>query len=128
MNLDINSLVTIVVAIFSSAGFWQWIANNTGKSARNEIANLRKDLERMQAEEEEREIKNARRRILRFSDEILNDIKHSKEYFDSILSEDITAYKHYCSEHPEFPNGKTVLACENIESVYKRCLAEHKFL
>ena len=123
----IGAVVSIIVAIFGSTGFWQWVGSNSNKIIKTELAGIRKDFENLKTSEDRKEVKNARRRILRFNDELLNDMKHSKEYFDDIL-DDTTTYKRYCLEHPEFPNGKTVMAIENIEAVYRKCLTEHKFL
>ena len=69
----------------------------------------------------------ARTHILRFNDELYNGIKHSKEYFDQQL-EDIDRYDHYCEQHPEFKNSRTVMASDNIRETYNRLLKEHKFL
>lgn len=69
----------------------------------------------------------ARVRILRCSDEITRGVRHSKEYFDQTL-EDINNYNQYCSDHPDFKNRKAVLAIENIERVYEKCLQENDFL
>ena len=69
----------------------------------------------------------ARVRILRCSDEITRGVRHSKEYFDQTL-EDINQYNGYCSNNPEFLNRKAVLAVENIERVYEKCLQENDFL
>ena len=48
---------------------------------------------------EEERARQARQRILRFSDEILFEKGHSKEHYDEIL-EDIDKYEAYCKEHP----------------------------
>ena len=68
-----------------------------------------------------------RYRILRFNDEILHDLRHSKEHFDQVL-EDITRYETYCHEHPEYKNNKAVLAIENIKRVYQKCSNDNTFL
>jgi hypothetical protein len=69
----------------------------------------------------------ARRRILRFNDELLRNLDHSKEYFDDIL-EDVKIYDDYCEEHRDFPNGKTVMATKNIKHCYEQCMEKHSFL
>ena len=69
----------------------------------------------------------ARVRILRCSDEITRGVRHSKEYFDQTL-EDINNYNLYCGAHPEFKNRKAVLAIENIERAYEKCLQDNDFL
>ena len=63
------------------------------------------------SEEEKEQLKEAlatRRRILRFNDELLQKIKHSKEMFDDTLK-DITDYDNYCRTHPDFKNKKRYL-------------------
>ncbi len=70
---------------------------------------------------------NRRYRILRFNDEILHDEKHTKEHFDQIL-EDITEYKKYCKDHPDYKNSRAEMAIKNIERVYEKCAREGTFL
>lgn len=70
---------------------------------------------------------SARRRILRFNDELLQDMKHSKEMFNNVL-DDITSYTNYCETHKGFKNQKVVLAIENVKRVYQNCMIEHDFL
>lgn len=76
---------------------------------------------------DEREAVLARTHILRFNDEIYNDIHHSKEYFDQTL-EDITTYERFCEAHPQFANTRTVLASQNIKDTYRELHDKHKFL
>lgn len=69
----------------------------------------------------------ARVRILRASDEILHNMKHSKEWFDQ-LNDDITFYETYCAKHPEFRNNKATHAIANINAVYAKALQDNDFL
>lgn len=80
----------------------------------------------IQKTEEER-IDRARTRILRFNDEILMDMEHSKEHYDEIL-EDIDKYEDYCASHPNYENNKAILAIKTIKEEYLYCLEHHKFL
>lgn len=70
---------------------------------------------------------NARYRILRFNDEILQGKRHSQEHFDQI-TQSITEYERYASDHPKYPNGKATAAIANIKRVYQRCLEKGTFL
>ena len=92
---------------------------------------LEKKIDNMKISEEEKEqLKEAlaaRRRILRFNDELLLKIKHSKEMFDDILK-DITDYDNYCRTHPDFMNQKAVFAEQNVGKAYKKCMEENDFL
>jgi hypothetical protein len=126
-NIIIGGFVSVIVAIFGSAGFWQWVSNQGNKEIKAEVKKIRVEFGELKEADELKEIRNARRRILRFNDEIINHVKHSREYFDDIL-EDVTAYESYCRENPDFRNGKAALAIENIERVYRECMKEGKFL
>lgn len=47
--------------------------------------------------------------ILRFYDELIEQKKHGKEYFNEMIDV-IAEYNKYCQSHPNFPNGKTTIA------------------
>ena len=66
-------------------------------------------------------------RVLRFGDELLHDVRHTKEHFDDVLR-DITEYEKYCLEHPEFENDQMHITAEHIKETYHKCLREHSFL
>ena len=126
-NIIIGGFVSVIVAIFGSAGFWQWVSNQGNKEIKAEVKKIRVEFGELKEADELKEIRSARRRILRFNDEIINHVKHSREYFDDVL-EDVNAYESYCRKNPDFRNGKAVLAIENIERVYRECMKEGKFL
>lgn len=73
------------------------------------------------------EAQRARTQILRFNDEIYDGKLHTKEHFTEILDA-IDRYNHYCENHPDFKNMRTVHAQERINDVYKKCEKEHGFL
>lgn len=113
---------------------FEWIGNLFMSGVKKDIKDLNEkvtgvqsDIVEMKAESREAEAKAARNRILRFGDEVYQGIHHSKEYFDHILA-DISNYKKYCKEHPEFQNEMTVMTVQHIEAIYQRCLEEHDFL
>lgn len=126
-NILIGGFVSVIVAIFGSAGFWQWVSNHGNKEVKAEIKKIRLEFSELKDADEVKEIKSARRRILRTNDEIYNHVKHSREYFDDVL-EDVNAYESYCRKNPDFRNGKAALAIENIERVYRECMKEGNFL
>lgn len=76
------------------------------------------------------EAREARVRILRFADECRRGEKHSKEHFDTVLSEggDVDIYEDYCSKHPKFPNSKTTTSVKIIKELYEDCLKDNKFI
>lgn len=116
------------------SSLFRWLGNLFMAGVKKDIADLngeiqlvKNDLNEMKDENREDKAKAARNRILICSDEVYQGVRHSKEYFDNILA-DITFYKRYCDEHPEFQNEMTVMATQRIESIYKKCLEEHGFL
>lgn len=91
------------------------------------VDNLEKKVEKMDEEEQLQRAKDARTRVLRFGDELLHDVRHTKEHFDDVLR-DITYYEKYCNEHPEFENDQMHITAEHIKETYHKCLKEHSFL
>ena len=69
----------------------------------------------------------ARRRILRFADEIRSKVRHSKEHFDNIF-DDIKYYRDYCREHQDFENDRANISINIIEETYKKCNDQNDFL
>lgn len=117
---------------------WTWMTRHVGRAINGEVMEqvkgLNKKIERMEvnlndarAADERRDIEQRRVRILRFGEELLRNIRHTKEHFDQILI-DITAYEKYCSEHPEFENDVTTETIGHIKNVYHQCWEEHSFL
>jgi len=110
---------------------WSWIARAIGRAINAEVIEkvdkLEKDLGNLKSNTEEQAAKACRIRILRFGDEILHDVHHSKEHFDQILL-DITEYDKYCREHPDFKNNMTEITTNRIMSTYEECLEDHSFL
>lgn len=70
---------------------------------------------------------NARYRILRFNDEILQKKLHSLEHFNQVLSL-ISDYELFASSHPSYPNGQATAAIANIKRVYQSCFENDSFL
>lgn len=74
------------------------------------------------AEEDRYKADLCRTRILRFSDEIRRDIKHSEESFNNVL-EDIDYYVAYCEQHEDvYINSKADAAIKNVKDVYNLCI------
>lgn len=79
--------------------------------------------------DDERNANLLRTQILRFNDELVDDLRrpHTKEHFDEILSI-IDDYEDYCKTHENYKNNKCVHAIANINRVYDERLAKHDFL
>lgn len=119
-------LVPIIVAMFASAGFWNWISNRKGCTEKL-IEDLSNKLDAFMEKSEENQIKTIRLRILRFDDELRLNIRHSREYFDNIL-DDIAEYKKFCDSHPLFRNEKVNHAVDHINKAYDKCHQDNDFL
>lgn len=110
---------------------WTFFAKKVGKALNGEVINqvelLGKDVQSLRKDLEEREAAAYRIRIMRFGDELLHDIHHSKEHFDQILL-DITHYEAYCESHPDFLNNVAQATIDNIKRTYSKCMEERSFL
>lgn len=110
---------------------WSALARAIGRAVNgeliNEVSNMKHELIDIRNDLGEKAAKDGRVRILRFGDELLHDVKHSKEHFDQILL-DITEYEQYCEAHPEFKNNMTAMTTQHIKHTYEKCVEEHSFL
>ena len=141
-------MTTVIIAALAAPGFWEIIkmmislANETltgkKKASLDEIGekldiqgkkidSLERSFARKEVEDEEKEAKAARRRILRADDEIRTKVKHSKDFFEDILR-DIDYYENYCDTHPHFKNKCAESAIRNVSETYDQCKAENSFL
>ena len=89
--------------------------------------NTKQQLEEHIREDKESKVDECRTRILRFNNELLRDVPHTKEEFHEALR-DIDFYEAYCREHKEYKNGRAVHAIANIGRVYDERLQKHDFL
>lgn len=136
-----NELIGVLLALLGSATLlqiapvkidpWTWLARKLGQAINGEVIRRMEKLEQAVAEiqqrAEERAAVSARIRILRFGDEILHGVHHSKEHFDQVLL-DITEYEQYCRDHPDFANQMTVLTQKHIMETYSACFERQTFL
>ena len=106
---------------------WSWIGKVLNKDILYKLEKVEKDVAEVKREVGESSAVTSRYRILRFDDEILHDVKHSKEHFDQILL-DIDVYEKFCEEHPDFKNNLAVMAIEHIKEIYSKCSRENSFL
>ena len=68
------------------------------KSFTDQIQGVKEDVKALSDSQAEKSAVDARRDILRFNDELLNDVSHSHEMFMQIL-DDIATYNKYCDDH-----------------------------
>lgn len=115
------------VAIVTASAIWDFIKFLITRKDKRQATNndLREAIENLSDKVDRNQAILARTHILRFDDELLNDVKHSKEYFCQQL-QDIDTYEVYCERHPSFKNSYAVSAAEHIKRTYLKLLEEHK--
>lgn len=110
---------------------WSWIAKKIGRAINGEVLDkvdgLGQELADHKEKSEERHATLCRAHILRFGDEVLHGIPHSKEGYDNILL-DIDSYEEYCDKHPGYKNNVAVATIEHIKKMYQKHLEEDSFL
>ena len=116
---------------------WSWIAQRLGRAFNadvlNELDELKKEQEGTRSKledhiktDEENRADERRANILRFNNELVRDIPHTREEFLEILT-DIDVYERFCREHPNYKNNRAVHAIANIGRVYDERLKKHDF-
>lgn len=117
---------------------WSRLAKWLGKAINADVIKELKAVTTAQRETQERleshiganekqEADNCRARILRFNNELIREIPHTREEFIEVLK-DIDDYERYCREHTNYPNGRAVHAIANINRVYDKRLEKNDFL
>lgn len=130
-----GGLLAVVMTLLQVAPIqvkpWSALARAIGRAINSEVLNdlktVKKDLADHIRMNDERNADEHRARILRFNNELLRDIPHTKEEFIDVLS-DIDFYEHYCDEHKDYKNNRAIHAIANICRVYDDRLREHDFL
>lgn len=92
-----------------------------------EVRDVRSTLDNHIKADDERNADEHRARILRFNNELIREIPHTKEEFIDVLA-DIDYYESYCRDHPDYKNNRAVFAIANIGKSYTERLEKHDFL
>ena len=110
---------------------WSWLGKCIGRAINGEVLDkvetLSQDVKKIKADDDEQWASLSRSHILRFGDELLHGVAHSKEHFDQILL-DISKYEKYCSEHKDYLNDVAHETIKRIKNTYQKCLEENNFL
>ena len=118
--------------------FFGWLGKRIGKAINGdvvtELEGIKDRLTELEKHDEQQDVTrardkalDARRRILRFADEVRRKKKHSEEHFNNVL-DDTTYYKAYCKEHKDFENDKAQISIKIIEEIYEECVRKGTFL
>lgn len=125
------ALIAAAVSIISLCLQRKWKKDDQSAGKLDEISaevqNVKNTLTAHIATDAENDAKQARRRIIVFSDECRRGMLHSSEHFDSVL-DDITFYRHYCETHPGFRNEKAAHSIKYVEEVYDKAKRENSFI
>ena len=122
-------VTAVVVAVLASGGLWgfvQYLISRKDKTA-EKIDKIMEIVTEVSDRVDTTNATNARTRILRFDDELINGVHHSREYFQQTL-EEIDVYEAYCDRHPKYRNNACTLAIEHIRRVYNKLLDEGGFI
>lgn len=126
-----GSIITAIVAITTLLLNRKWQKEDRTADRITELSGkintVQTTLENHIKSDAESDARQARRRIINFSDECRRGLLHSSEHFDSIL-DDITFYRQYCEDHPKFKNEKAAHSIKYIEEVYDKTKRENAFI
>lgn len=124
-------LMTLVQIAPVKVNPWSAIGRTIGKAINADVSQRLTDIETKIdghiTMDDKRVADGHRTRILHFNNELLREIRHTKEEYVEAIK-DIDDYEEYCREHPEYPNNRATLAIENIRENYKERLRRHDFL
>ena len=135
MVLDGGGMLLILMTIVQISPIkinpWSALANAIGRAFNADVLKerdgVKRDLAAHVKVDDERNADEHRARILRFNNELLRDIPHTKEEFIDVLA-DIDFYEWYCETHKDYKNNRAVHAIANISRVYDERLQKHDFL
>ena len=94
---------------------------------KSDILELKESNRRQDNERKLDKALDARRRILRFADEVRRGEKHSLEHFNNVFI-DVHNYEAYCNDHPDFKNNRADVSIKCIQQVYEQCTLDNSFL
>ena len=121
-----EKVLMVIVSLLSATAVWDFVKFliNRKDDTKAQIVEVKKSINKLGERIDENQAILARTHILRFDDELLNDIKHSKEYFSQTL-QDIDVYEAFCMDHPNFKNSFATAAINHILKTYGELLEKH---
>ena len=126
--------LTIFLAVVGSASIWQFVSflidrydkkKKSNEDIMQEIEKVSDKVDALSLKVDENQAVLARTHILRFADELRNNVHHSNDYFKQQL-QDCDTYERFCEDHPDFKNNYTDLANKYIKMTYEKLLQENK--
>lgn len=104
-----------------------WVRKTILGGIDTKLDNIARKVDALEEQAKEDKALQARTEILRFADEVYQQERHSKEFFDEVLQA-IDHYEKYCNEHPGFKNNRTVMSAARIREIYAHLMETHGFL
>lgn len=128
MNIELELIITVIVAIIGSNALWgflQFLLERKDKK-KDYSREILEAIQKINDKIDQRTAIGCRIRILKFMDEIIEGWEHSKDSYNQIMR-DITDYLQYCDDHPQFLNHQTDVTIERIKKDYEQRLAINDF-
>lgn len=101
---------------------WSWVGGLIGKLLG--IKSVSDKVDAIEKKVDENQATTIRVRILRYTDEVQNNVPHSKDSWNQVM-DDIRRYELYTTEHPEFINNITVASINHLKKTYEELLEKH---
>ena len=122
-----ESMLIALVSLLSATAVWDFVKFliNRKDDTKAQIVEVKTSINKLGERIDENQAILARSHILRFDDELLNDVNHSREYFSQTL-QDIDVYEAFCMDHPNFKNSFATAAINHIRKTYDELLEKHK--
>ena len=128
MNVELELIITVIVAIIGSNALWGFIQFLLERKDKKQDCSQKilEAIQKINNKIDQRTAIGCRIRILKFMDEIIEGWEHSKDSYNQIM-QDITHYHQYCEEHPQFINHQTDATIEHLKKDYEQRLAKNDF-
>ena len=122
-----ESMLIALVSLLSATAVWDFVKFliNRKDDTKAQIVEVKTSINKLGERIDENQAILARSHILRFDDELLNDVSHSREYFSQTL-QDIDVYEAFCMDHPNFKNSFATAAINHIRKTYDELLDKRK--
>ena len=128
MNIELELIITVIIAIIGSNALWgflQFLLERKDKKS-DCSKKILEAIQKINNKIDQRAAIGCRIRILKFMDEIIEGWGHSKDSYNQIMI-DITEYLQYCDDHPQFLNHQTDATIERLRKDYEQRLATNDF-
>lgn len=126
MDVLASAIPAVIAAIVSLITFF----STKNSKVLTKIGELEQRQIAMEEKFEYEHASEARTRIIRFNNELMQGINHTKDYFDDIIENSIDVYENYYNdpEHKKLKNGIAKAAVKNIYRIYDYKVQTNSFL